>query len=76
MNENFFNLAEFDFLDFLAIISFVMQLEGIKENEQSDKITNMLFDAIDSEIAKLHEENDIIIAQNEEIIKLLKEREK
>ena len=70
-NNNFNNSIEG--MDLLSIYSLIKQLENMKlDNEQTVYIRKVIL-AISDEISKLHKENDIIIAQNEEILKILKE---
>lgn len=69
-NNNFNNNIEG--MDLLSIYSLIKQLENMKlDNEQTVYIRKVIL-AISDEISKLHKENDMIIAQNEEILKLLK----
>lgn len=70
MNED----KQFEFLDLLAITSFVMQLQNIEEDEVQNKYIKEVILAISKEIEELHQENKIIIEQNEKILKLLKEK--
>lgn len=71
-NNNFNNSVEG--MDLLSIYSLIKQLENMKlDTEQTLYIRKVIL-AISDEIEKLHNENDIIIAQNEEILKLLKDR--
>lgn len=70
-NNNFNNSIEG--MDLLSIYSLMKQLENMKlDSEQTIYIRKVIL-AISDEISKLHKENDIIIAQNEEILKILKE---
>jgi predicted patatin/cPLA2 family phospholipase len=67
MNEN----QEFNFLDALTMVGFFAQLSNMSEDEaQTDYIRKVIL-AISQEIEKLHQENDVIIKQNEEILNIL-----
>jgi glycerol dehydrogenase-like iron-containing ADH family enzyme len=70
-NEN----QQFEMLDALNIVGFFAQLDNMSKDEQQSKYIQTVIQAIANEIEKLHKENDIIIEQNNEIIKMLKERE-
>ena len=61
-------------LDMINILSLVAQITNMNQDENYHKIINQFFSAINDEIKKLHEENDIIIAQNNKIIELLEGR--
>lgn len=65
---------EIGFLDILNIASFLVQIENMQEDEKETKYIHKVIKVIANEIDKLHKENDIIIEQNEEIIRLLKKR--
>lgn len=61
-------------LDMINILSLVAQITNMNQDENYHKIINQFFSAINDEIKKLHEENDIIITQNNKIIELLEGR--
>ena len=61
-------------LDMINILSLVAQITNMNQDENYHKIINQFFSTINDEIKKLHEENDIIIAQNNKIIELLEGR--
>ena len=61
-------------LDVITILGFVAQLENIKDDKVQTNYIRKVIQAISDEIDKLHKENDIIIKQNEEMLKILKER--
>lgn len=61
-------------LDMINMLSLVAQITNMNQDENYHKIINQFFSAITDEIKKLHEENDIIIAQNNKIIELLEGR--
>lgn len=66
--------GELDFLDILNIASFVVGLMNLSLNEQQvDGLMKEMTDKQDKLLEKAVEQNKTIIAQNEEIIKLLKE---
>ena len=75
MNEKN-NHTNISVLDVITILGYVAQLENIKsDNEQTNYIEKVI-KAISDEIEKLHKENDIIIKQNEEILEILKGKER
>lgn len=63
---------QLEFLDILTIVSFCAQLSNMSQDEQQTTYINNVIKAISNEIEELHEENNIIIAQNKEIIDLIK----
>lgn len=63
---------QLEFLDILTIVSFCAQLSNMSQDEQQTIYINNVIKAISNEIEELHEENNIIIAQNKEIIDLIK----
>jgi hypothetical protein len=63
---------QLEFLDILTIVSFCTQLSNMSQDEQQTTYINNVIKAISNEIEELHEENNIIIAQNKEIIDLIK----
>lgn len=76
MYENNYNLnkkTSFNILDDITILSFIAQIKNISDDKVQTNYIQKIIKAIADEIEKLHKENDIIIQQNEEIIKLLKE---
>ena len=78
MNENNFNLnnlnnkTSFNILDIITILGFVAQIQNITDDRSQTEYIQKVIQAIADEIEKLHKENDIIIQQNEEILKILK----
>lgn len=68
MNDNF------KAMDLLNLISFYAQISNIKQDEDESKYIHNIIYAIGREIDLLHKENDEIIEQNNQIIKLLKEK--
>ena len=76
MYENNYNLnkkTSFNILDDITILSFIAQIKNINDDKVQTNYIQKIIKAIADEIEKLHKENDIIMQQNEEIIKLLKE---
>lgn len=69
-NEN----NEFSILDSLNLISLMAQMQNMADDKIKTDYIHKVIQAISVEIEKLHKENDIIVKQNEDIIKLLKER--
>ena len=63
----------FDFLDVLAIVSFMAQINNMNNDVKETQYIHKVIKTIGNEIAKLHYENDIIMEQNETIIKILKD---
>lgn len=63
----------FEFLDALAIVSFMAQINNMNKDVKETQYIHKVIKTIGSEIAKLHYENDIIMEQNETIIKILKD---
>ena len=61
-------------LDILTILSFVMQSNNIQKGEIQTEYIHKVIKAIANEIQKLHQENDVIIKQNEKILNLLEEK--
>lgn len=50
----------------------MLQLQNIQEDNKEKEFTHKVILAIENEIEKLHQENEEIVAQNKEIIELLK----
>jgi glycerol dehydrogenase-like iron-containing ADH family enzyme len=69
MNEN----QQFEILDALNVVGFFAQLDNMSKDEEQSKYIQTIIKALANEVEKLHKENDIIIEQNNEIIRLLKE---
>lgn len=65
---------EVGILDLLNVFSLWAQMDNMQMDSEQNKYIHSVIKAIADEIEKLHKENDIIMEQNEEIIKLLKER--
>jgi hypothetical protein len=54
------------------LISFALQLQNIEEDNEEKEFIHKTILAVAGEIEKLHQENEEILAQNKEIIELLK----
>lgn len=67
-NEN----TQFEFLDIITIISFIAQLSNMQGDERFINYIEKLNHAIADEVDKIYVNLDIVIKQNEEILKLLK----
>ena len=61
----------FQSLDVLQIMSFLIQLKNIEWDENQNMYIHSVIQNINSQIAKLHQENDIIMKQNEQILQKL-----
>lgn len=59
-------------LDLLNVFSLWAQMDNMAMDVKQTEYIHKVIKAIANEIEKLHKENDIIIAQNEEIIRILK----
>lgn len=55
-------------LDILQILAFYVQLKNIKWDEQQSKYIHGIIQNINKQIAKLHNQNDIIMKQNQQIL--------
>lgn len=80
MNNNFLNNNNdnrgFEILDILSILSFSIQLNNIAKDEKQTKYIQDVILALAHEIELLHKENDVLIAQNKEILDFLKKDKK
>lgn len=65
---------ELGFLDIITIAGFLAQIDNMSKDEVQTNYIRKVIKAIANEIEKLHKENDIIMAQNEEILELLRRR--
>lgn len=71
MNEE----QEFEFLDTLNILSFIIGLQNLELNQkQVDGLMSEMRDHQNSMLSIIIKQNELLIQQNEEIIKLLKEK--
>lgn len=64
--------SQFEFLDIITIISFIVQLSNIQGDEKFINYIEKLTHAIADEVDKIYVNLDIVIKQNEEILKILK----
>lgn len=69
---NNFNNNELEFLDIITIAGFIAQMQNMEKDDKHNKFIHQVINTIAQEIQKLHNENDIIMAQNEKILNLLK----
>ena len=58
-------------LDALQLLAFYIQLKNIEWDQNQSQYIHSVIENINSQIAKLHQENDIIMQQNEEILRKL-----
>lgn len=65
---------DFGFLDMITIASFLAQIDNMDKDDVQNKYIHKVIKAIADEIEKLHKENDIIMEQNEEILRLLQDK--
>ena len=63
---------DLNLLDLLNIFSIGIQMDNMVADEKQTKWINLVIKALVNDVIKLHEENKIIIEQNEEILELLK----
>lgn len=63
---------DIDILDLLNVFSLWAQVDNMKMDAEEGVYIRKVIKAIANEIDKLHKENEVIIKQNEEILKLLK----
>lgn len=66
---------ELDFLDILTILSFIVGLQNLELNQkQVDGLMSEMKDNQNSMLSTIIKQNEVIIQQNEDIIKLIKEK--
>ena len=65
MNYNNNSIQSFDLIQ---LLSFYIQLKNIKQDDIQNKYIHDVIQAIGNEIQKLHNQNDIIMKQNQQII--------
>lgn len=58
-------------LDILEILAFYIQLKNIEWDQDQNQYIHSVVENIDRQIAKLHQQNDIIMKQNEQILSRL-----
>lgn len=74
MFNNLNSSEEFGFLDMITIAGFLAQIDNMNKDEVQTNYIRVVIKAIANEIEKLHKENDIIMAQNQEILELLRRK--
>lgn len=66
---------ELEFLDILTILSFIVGLQNLELNQkQVDGLMSEMQDHQNSMLSTIIKQNEVIIQQNEDIIKLIKEK--
>ena len=61
---------QLDILDIITILSFCIAIKNLEENEKQNKILSEKLDNQDNVyLKKIIQQNEIIIAQNEELLK-------
>ena len=55
-------------LDALQLLAFYIQLKNIEWDENQNQYIHSVIENINTQIAKLHKQNDIIMKQNEQIL--------
>lgn len=69
------NEEQWDFLDVISILSFIIGLQNLELNQrQVDGLMSELRDNQNSMLHDIIKQNEIIIQQNEELLKLLGEK--
>lgn len=71
MNSDYYQTG-IEAMDILNLIAFYIQLTNIEQDNRQNEYIHNVIQAIAKEIELLHEENDKIMTQNEEIIRLLR----
>ena len=75
MEDFDFERGDLDFLDWVALISLFVGFENLELNQkQVDGLMNELTQKQDAALEVIIQQNKQIIKQNEEILRLLKER--
>lgn len=70
------NFDGLEFLDILTILSFIIGLQNLELNQkQVDGLMSEMRDNQNSMLATIIKQNKVIIQQNEDIIKLIKEKQ-
>ena len=70
------NEEQWDFLDVISILSFIIGLQNLELNQR--QVDGLMSEMRDNQNSMLHDiikQNEIIIQQNEELLKLLKEKD-
>ena len=69
------NEEQWDFLDVISILSFIIGLQNLELNQR--QVDGLMSEMRDNQNSMLHDiikQNEIIIKQNEELLKLLGEK--
>lgn len=69
------NEEQWDFLDVISILSFIIGLQNLELNQK--QVDGLMSEMRDNQNSMLHDiikQNEIIIQQNEELLKLLGEK--
>lgn len=74
MFNNINSSEELGLLDIITIAGFLAQIDNMSKDEVQTNYIRVVIKAIANEIEKLHKENDIIMTQNKEILKLLRRK--
>lgn len=61
-------------LDALQLLAFYIQLKNIEWDENQNQYIHSVIQNINKQIAKLHQQNDIIMKQNQQILAKLDNR--
>lgn len=72
MNYN----KDFEFMDAVGITSFLAQLDNMEKDQIQTEWIRKVVVSLAQEVQKLHDENDILINKVDEILKIVKGREK
>ena len=73
MNNNN-NNNQFEILDLIAMISFVMQLQNIQLDDKQQNYIHNVIKTLAQQVEKLHKQNDRIETKLDQILKILKEK--
>ena len=68
------NNNQFEILDLIAMISFVMQLQNIQLDDKQQNYIHNVIRALAQQVQKLHQQNDRIETKLNQILKILKEK--
>ena len=68
------NNNQFEILDLIAMISFVMQLQNIQLDDKQQNYIHNVIRALAQQVQKLHQQNDRIETKLNYILKILKEK--
>ena len=70
------NEEQWDFLDVISILSFIIGLQNLELNQR--QVDGLMSEMRDNQNSMLHDiikQNEVIIQQNKELLKLLKEKD-